>query len=155
MAEDDLSTNWFLSGVFREAGATVSDAFDGEQALDRIYRKPPDLVVSDVVMPGIDGFALCRALKRDVVLRSVPVLLLSLLSYYTISSTEHGIRKKCKKNACLFSRLTGRVFLGGLAAPEACSLLTRSKEESRCLGLTMCGLGNHVSHRVATVGHLS
>jgi DNA-binding response OmpR family regulator len=77
VAEDDLSMNWFLSGVFREAGANVSDAFDGEQALDRIYRTIPDLVVSDVVMPGIDGFALCRALKRDVVLRSVPVLLMS------------------------------------------------------------------------------
>lgn len=77
VAEDDLSMNWFLSGVMREAGATVLDAFDGHQALDHAFRSVPDLVLSDVVMPGVDGFALCRSLKRDVVLRGVPVILLS------------------------------------------------------------------------------
>ena len=45
--------------------------------LEIAFRCTPDLVISDVLMPGIDGFALCRALKRDVVLRDVPVILLS------------------------------------------------------------------------------
>ena len=77
VAEDDLSTNWFLSGVLKQAGATVHSAFDGHSALDFAYRELPDLVLCDVVMPSLDGFQLCRAIKRDVLLRSVPVILLS------------------------------------------------------------------------------
>lgn len=77
VAEDDLSTNWFLCGVLREAGAIVTGFFDGQKALDNAFRELPDLVMSDIVMPELDGFALCRSVKRDVLLRSVPVLLLS------------------------------------------------------------------------------
>ena len=77
VAEDDLSVNWFLVGVLREAGATVLDARNGSQALALAYKHVPDLVISDILMPELDGFALCRALKRDVVLRDVPVILLS------------------------------------------------------------------------------
>lgn len=77
VAEDDLSTNWFLCGVLREAGAEVHSVYDGRQALDHVYRELPDLILSDVVMPDLDGYTLCRAVKRDVLLRSVPVVLLS------------------------------------------------------------------------------
>ncbi|MBI4703113.1 MAG: response regulator [Deltaproteobacteria bacterium] len=77
LAEDDLSVNWFLSGVLREAGAGVEAAFDGARALEWAYRSTPDLVLSDILMPGLDGLALCRACKRDVLLRDVPVVLLS------------------------------------------------------------------------------
>src|SRR6185437_10768149 len=49
----------------------VHEAHDGARALEIAFCYTPDLVISDVLMPGIDGFALCRALKRDVVLRDV------------------------------------------------------------------------------------
>ncbi len=77
VAEDDLSTNWFLCGVLRETGATVTGVFDGRKALDHVYREQPDLLLSDIVMPELDGFALCRTVKRDALLRSTSVLLLS------------------------------------------------------------------------------
>jgi len=77
VAEDDPSTNWFLTGVLNEAGAVVHSVYDGHEALDRVYRELPDLLLTDVVMPKLDGFTLCRAIKRDVLLRSVPVVLLS------------------------------------------------------------------------------
>jgi DNA-binding response OmpR family regulator len=77
VAEDDPSMNWFLSGVLAQAGAAVMSAYDGRRALDHAYRTLPDLVLSDVVMPGLDGFGLCRAVKQDVLLRSVPVVLMS------------------------------------------------------------------------------
>jgi CheY-like chemotaxis protein len=77
VADDDPAVTWFLAGVLRAAGATVHEAHDGARALDLAYQTTPDLVISDVLMPHLDGFALCRALKRDVVLRDVPVILLS------------------------------------------------------------------------------
>ncbi|XXX75976.1 response regulator [Sorangium sp. So ce134] len=77
VADDDPAVTWFLAGVLRAAGAKVHEAHDGARALDLAYETTPDLVVSDVLMPRLDGFALCRALKRDVALRDVPVILLS------------------------------------------------------------------------------
>jgi CheY-like chemotaxis protein len=77
IADDDPAVIWFLAGVLRAAGAIVHEAHDGARALDVAHRVTPDLVITDVLMPLLDGFALCHALKRDLVLRDVPVILLS------------------------------------------------------------------------------
>jgi len=77
VADDDPAVTWFIGGVLRAAGAEVREARDGAHALDLCFRTNPDLVISDVLMPRLDGFALCRALKRDIALRDVPVILLS------------------------------------------------------------------------------
>lgn len=77
LADDDPQVVWFLGGVLRGAGATVLEAHDGWQALALARRHEPDLIVSDVLMPRLDGVGLVRALERDVVLRDRPVMLLS------------------------------------------------------------------------------
>src|SRR5262249_7652046 len=63
VADDDPAVTWFLSGVLQAAGAVVHEALDGTRALEVAFRFTPDLVISDILMPGLDGFALCRALK--------------------------------------------------------------------------------------------
>lgn len=55
----------------------VETANDGEEALARLREDPPDLVLSDAVMPGRDGISLCRAIRDDDQLRHLPVILLS------------------------------------------------------------------------------
>ncbi len=77
VADDDPAVTWFLAGVLRASGALVHEAHEGARALEIAHRVTPDLVISDVIMPVLDGFALCRTLKRDLVLRDVPVILLS------------------------------------------------------------------------------
>jgi DNA-binding response OmpR family regulator len=77
MADDDPGVTWFVSDLLRAAGCEVHEALDGATALDLAFRFQPELVVSDILMPGLDGFALCRALRRDVALRDTPVILLS------------------------------------------------------------------------------
>jgi CheY-like chemotaxis protein len=77
VVDDDPAVAWFLSGLFRAVGAEVFEAHDGDRALDLVRDKWPDLVVSDILMPGLDGFSLCREIKRDVVLADTPVILLS------------------------------------------------------------------------------
>ena len=77
VADDDPGVTWFISDLLRTAGCDVHEALDGTTALHLAYRVQPELVVSDILMPGLDGFALCRALKRDVALRDTPVMLLS------------------------------------------------------------------------------
>jgi CheY-like chemotaxis protein len=77
VADDDPGVTWFIADLLRTAGCEVYEALDGRMALDTAFRVSPELVVSDILMPGMDGFALCRALKRDVALRDTPVILLS------------------------------------------------------------------------------
>jgi DNA-binding response OmpR family regulator len=77
VADDDPGVTWFLADLLRTAGCEVFEALDGITARDVAFRVQPELVVSDILMPGLDGFALCRALRRDVALRDTPVMLLS------------------------------------------------------------------------------
>lgn len=55
----------------------VAVAADGAAALDQARERPPDVIVSDVMMPGLDGFGLLRAVRSDPSLAGVPVILLS------------------------------------------------------------------------------
>ncbi len=77
VADDDPAVVWFMSGLLEALGVEVLEAHDGARALELTYETWPDLVVSDVLMPKLDGFALCHEIKRDVAVRDVPVILLS------------------------------------------------------------------------------
>ncbi len=77
VADDDPAVVWFMSGLLKALGVQVLEAHDGARALALTYDAWPDLVVSDVLMPKLDGFSLCHEIKRDVAVRDVPVILLS------------------------------------------------------------------------------
>ena len=77
VADDDPAVVWFMSGLLKALGVEVLEAHDGARALALTYDAWPDLVVSDVLMPRLDGFTLCHEIKRDVAVRDVPVILLS------------------------------------------------------------------------------
>lgn len=59
------------------SGFDVATASDGASALEEVRRHRPDAIVSDILMPGIDGFALCLALRRDKDTENIPVVLSS------------------------------------------------------------------------------
>ncbi|MFO0578726.1 MAG: protein kinase [Polyangia bacterium] len=66
-----------LSVLLHRAGCRVSVAYSADQARQRIDSVRPDLVLSEVALPGPDGFALCRTLKQSPALRLIPVVFLS------------------------------------------------------------------------------
>jgi signal transduction histidine kinase/DNA-binding response OmpR family regulator len=76
VADDNADMRDYIARLLRERW-DVETAENGHAALDAIRRSSPDLVLSDVMMPGLDGFALLRSVRADAVLRSVPVILLS------------------------------------------------------------------------------
>lgn len=78
---DDIESNARLLGRLLERdGHQVIFAHDGQQALDVVSRRHPDLVVMDVIMPTLDGLETCRRLKADPVTRLVPVVLVTALN---------------------------------------------------------------------------
>lgn len=75
VADDDKNTRRFLQAVLEEANYTVSTAKDGVQALEILEREHIDLVVLDIMMPGMDGYEFTQTL-RDVQ-NNIPILMLS------------------------------------------------------------------------------
>src|SRR5882724_6069014 len=68
-----------MRGLLRKAGYSVLTAEDGLEAFNLAKQELPDLVISDVSMPGVNGLEFCRLLRADSELRSVPILLMSAL----------------------------------------------------------------------------
>jgi putative two-component system response regulator len=78
---DDLDANRALiARLLAPEGYLVSGAADGAEALRIVTEQQPDLVLLDVMMPGTDGFAVCRAIKQDPATRLIPVVLITSLS---------------------------------------------------------------------------
>lgn len=67
----------FLSAMLRRVGYQTSIALDGERGLQTVENFRPDLILLDIVMPGIDGIEVCRKLKQDDKWHSLPVIFLS------------------------------------------------------------------------------
>ena len=79
VADDDPSILEFLTRTVMKAGYKVVRATRGDDALALIRREKPNLVFLDVLMPGIDGLELCRAMRADAALARIPVVLLSAM----------------------------------------------------------------------------
>src|SRR5471032_20461 len=77
IVEDTPASLKLLSDLLGGAGYTVRQAPDGELALWTAQARPPELILLDVRMPGLDGFEVCRRLKASPELRQVPVIFLS------------------------------------------------------------------------------
>jgi two-component system response regulator MprA len=63
-----------------EAGFAVDFAVDGKAALDRARTSQPAILVSEILVPGLDGLSVCRALKSDPGTRHIAVLIFSILA---------------------------------------------------------------------------
>ncbi|HEU4578552.1 MAG TPA: response regulator, partial [Polyangiaceae bacterium] len=81
VADDDPAVRTLLCNAFAELGATVLPARDGAEALDLAERHWPDALVTDTLMPQLDGFELCRRLRQDIAISDLPVLLVAWREY--------------------------------------------------------------------------
>src|SRR4051812_23376424 len=77
--EDDAGTRLLVSSVLKKDGHEVLAAEDGAQGLALVRGQPPDVVISDVQMPGMNGFDMLAEMRRDPKLAAVPVILLTSL----------------------------------------------------------------------------
>jgi two-component system cell cycle response regulator len=78
--EDNLANMELVRYVLEAFGYQVSEALDGETGLLRARAEHPDLIVCDLQLPGIDGFAVARQLKADALLAPIPLVALTALA---------------------------------------------------------------------------
>jgi PAS domain S-box-containing protein len=77
LADDNADLRGYIARLLSERGHDVRPVGDGLAALEALRAERPDILVTDVMMPGLDGFGLLRAVRDDPALRDLPVLMLS------------------------------------------------------------------------------
>jgi putative two-component system response regulator len=81
IVDDDAGCRRALRDLLIPHGYCVGEAKNGQQALDLIASQPPDLVLLDLEMPGLNGFAVCRRIKADPRTRLIPVVIVTSLDW--------------------------------------------------------------------------
>ena len=82
VVDDIEDVRMILRIALEKTGYEVEEAVNGVRALELIRRSLPDLIISDILMPEMDGFAFCRAVKSDQQLRTIPFI------FYTATFIE-------------------------------------------------------------------
>jgi diguanylate cyclase (GGDEF)-like protein/PAS domain S-box-containing protein len=97
--DDDVTTRGFLRASLEGAGLTVIEASGGEEAIRLFAEKRPELVLLDVAMPGLDGFATCAALRAMPGGGSVPIVMLTgsddlaaIVRAYEVGATDFELK---------------------------------------------------------------
>jgi len=146
VVDDDAHVRNFYREVMEEIGCLVEEASDGQAAIDCFRANPPDLVLLDLVMPGIDGFETCRILRRMEQGRTVPILVVTGLQEtaaihraYDAGATDFiakPVQGALLAYRALFLLRTGRTF-SALLRNEAHLRLLRTAIDSLPIGLTI------------------
>ncbi len=82
IVDDNAHNSYLLQALLQGHGYEVMTALDGNEALRTARRDPPDMIITDILMPGMDGFTLCRHWKADDVLKEIPLV------FYTATYTD-------------------------------------------------------------------
>ena len=87
VVDDDPDMVGFLAHLLQHEGMSVETAGDGQSALMKVMTSPPDLMLLDVMLPGVSGFDICRQLKGDESTALIPIVLVTALE-----DTESRVR---------------------------------------------------------------
>lgn len=101
IVEDDPETRLFYSSALESGGFHTEQAHNGHQALEKALKILPDLILTDIAVPGLDGIELCRRIRGDDRTRGIP--LLAITGYgdrdYSdralLAGADHVLTKPC------------------------------------------------------------
>lgn len=101
IVEDDRETRQFYSDAFARSGFRTDQAHNGHQALEKALDSLPDLIVTDIAVPGLDGIELCRRLRADQRTRGIPLLAITgyedrhYVDRAKLAGANHVLTKPC------------------------------------------------------------
>ena len=81
IVEDDPKSLKLTRDILQASGYTTIEAIDGEQGVELAKAKKPDLILMDIMMPQMDGYTACHAIKTDEATRKIPVVMLTAMGY--------------------------------------------------------------------------
>ena len=158
---DDTQINRLkLSISLQKEGYAVMLAEDGEKALKMLKEDPPDVVLLDIIMPGIDGYTVLERIKGDANLRDIPVIVISALDDLesVVRCIEQGAEDYLPKNydpVVLRARLNSSMQRKRLRDLEKAYLqqevMLRQSEKLATLGKMSAGLAHEMNNPAAAV----
>jgi len=77
IVEDDLPTVELLKFTLQSEGFDVVVVYDGISALRTVEKENPDLILLDVMIPGVDGFEVCQLIKHNIKLMHIPIIMVT------------------------------------------------------------------------------
>ncbi|HLD01678.1 MAG TPA: response regulator [Patescibacteria group bacterium] len=109
--EDDKFFQKFYTFKLREQKFEVSVAGNGEEGLQKVKSFMPNLIILDLIMPKIDGFAVLSALQKDSLLKAIPVLVFSTLGQEkdVIRAKKLGAKDYVNKSFFDFDKLVTKI----------------------------------------------
>ena len=105
IVDDEPDVRFILKIAFQSAGHEIVEAHHGVAALERVKDSPPDLVVTDVMMPVLDGLDLIRRLRADPETAAIPILVLSSRAT-TASGADAALAKPFRTHEVLATALS-------------------------------------------------
>jgi len=96
VVDDEPDVVRYFKTLLEDSGFDVVTTVDGAQAMEKIRAERPDLVTLDITMPNRSGVRVCRAIKENDRLRSIPVVVVTAFSTSSRSSSRRGVRCRCR-----------------------------------------------------------
>jgi two-component system cell cycle response regulator DivK len=93
VVEDQPGNRQIIRDMLASTDCEITEAEDGEQALEAIAKQRPDLILMDIQLPIIDGYTATRKIKADPAMRSIPII---AVTSYALSGEE----KKAREAGC-------------------------------------------------------
>jgi CheY-like chemotaxis protein len=92
IVDDEKDIMMVLSEIIKNEGYEVITAYSGKRALERVKDEKPDLVILDIMMPGLDGLTVCEQIKNDPATRDTKIIILTAKD--TGSSLQEALERK-------------------------------------------------------------
>jgi len=80
LVDDEKDFAQFLKLNLETHGYEAEAAYDGEQAIDKVRKEKPDLIILDIMLPKIDGYRVCNMLRNEYEYKNIPVIMLTTRS---------------------------------------------------------------------------
>lgn len=97
IVDDEIEFVEMIMMRLRASGYEVMASYDGEGAIEKIRTEKPDLVLLDIMLPNVDGYAICSAIKKDAGFGSTPVILLTAKD----AASEADSLRESKADHCM------------------------------------------------------
>lgn len=113
IVEDTKNVREIISFMLRNRGHEVLEAKTGTEGYDIIKKNKPDIIILDIMLPGMDGFEICSSVKGDSVLKNCKVVILSAVSAGSNVNPEE-LRKKVNADMFLVKPFKAKELLDAI-----------------------------------------